>query len=60
MQTNQLPDDMARCHGFQCQERKLCLRHLERETYKAHTPFVSHACEGEGLSHFIPVHVVAQ
>ncbi len=60
MQTKQLPADDARCHGFQCQERKLCLRYLERETYKADTPFVSHICEGEGLSHFIPVHVVAQ
>lgn len=50
-----LPADVARCHGFQCQEREQCLRYVDRENYQCNTPFVSHLCDGEGLTYYIPV-----
>lgn len=54
MQTKQLPADVARCYGFQCQTREQCLRYLEREHYQSNTIFVVHFCKGEGLEHYIP------
>lgn len=52
--TQPLPPDETRCHGFQCPTREQCARYLERNNYQCNTPFVSHLCEGEGLSYYIP------
>jgi len=55
--TQQLPADVARCHGFCCQQREQCARYQDRMHYKAITPFVSHLCdvEEEGMTYYIPV-----
>jgi len=53
--TKQLASDVARCHGFCCQQRERCARYTERENYTLSTPFASHLCDknAEGLEHFI-------
>lgn len=58
MQVNQLPAELAKCHGFQCQDRERCARYMERNNYGTVTPFASHLCDGEGLNKYIPVKVV--